>query len=389
MTWSGHNRILPMLAAFAALVLSASSGAEDADEAQLNQKLEQVRRQIAALQLNLQRTRESRDVQVADLRSIEREVGAISLAIKSSDRAIGRLQDRQGQLRSEQQTLESELASQRKALEAQLRTAYALGLQPRLKLLLSQSDAGVFSRNMVYFKYYNQARVEQIEQVDQQLARLASIKREIATARKQQELTGARLQTQHREKRLAMSRRQEVVDALVQKMGQQETRLTRLGQDQNHTRTLVTALRDIFADIPPDLEGRPFAGLLGTLSWPSQGTLRLPPGQDNPDGMNRQGALVAAAAGTEVHVISHGRVAYADWLRGFGLLTIIDHGDGYLSLYGFNESLLKGVGDWVMPGEVIASVGNSGGREQPALYFELRKDGLPIDLRPWLKTPRP
>ena len=341
------------------------------------------------MQLDLQRTRESRDDEVADLRVIEKEVGAVSRAIKSSDRAIGVLHSRLSALQSEQLVLESELTSQQQALKAQLQTAYALGLQPRLKLLLSQSDAGALSRNMVYFKYYNQARVEQIDRVDQQLARLAGIKREIATARDQQERASARLQAQHREKQLALSRRQTVVDALLEKMGQQETRLASLGQNQKHTRTLLVALRDIFADIPPDLEGRSFASLRGTLSWPSQGALSLRPGQDKPDGMNRQGALVVSAAGTEVQAISHGRVAYADWLRGFGLLAIVDHGDGYLSLYGFNESLFRGVGDWVMPGEVIASVGNSGGREQAALYFELRKDGQPIDLRPWLKTPTP
>ena len=386
---TGRHPIVLIVVAFVALALAALSDAQDADEIQLNQRLEQVRQQIAALQLRLQRTRQSRDHEEADLRAVEKEVGVISLAIKSSNRIIGALQRRQGELQSEQQSLELELASQRQALRAQLRTAYAMGLQPRLKLLLSQSDAGAFSRNMVYFKYYNQARVELIDQVGQQLARLAMIKRELTATHAQQELVGARLQVQHGEKRLAVSRRQVAVDALAQKLGQQQTRLASLGQDQEQTRTLLIALRNLFADIPPDLEGRPFGSLRGSLSWPSDGALTLGPGQDKPNGMNRHGALVAAASGAEVRVISHGRVAYADWLRGFGLLTIVDHGDGYLSLYGFNESLLKGVGDWVMPGEVIASVGNSGGREHPALYFELRKDGQPIDLRPWLKTARP
>jgi septal ring factor EnvC (AmiA/AmiB activator) len=389
MTGSDHRRILPAFALFAALTLPTVTGAEQADEEQLEQQLVLVRQQIASLQTSLQNTRVSRDDELVELRSVEKEVGAILLAIKSSDQTIEKLQQRQHQLQSEQLSLESNLASQRRALESQLRTAYAMGLQPRLKLLLSQSDASAFSRNMVYFNYYNQARADQIHQVDQQLTRLATVKREIIAAREQQELAGKRLQSQQRDKRLAISRRQAAVDTLVQTMSRQQTRLTSLGQDQKQTQTLLAALRDIFSDIPPDLAGQPFAKLRGSLSWPSAGKLGLGPGQSKPDGMSRFGALVIADAGTAVRVISHGRVAYADWLRGFGLLTIIDHGDGYLSLYGFNESLFKGVGDWVIPGEVIAAVGNSGGRQQSALYFELRKDGQPVDLRGWLKTALP
>jgi septal ring factor EnvC (AmiA/AmiB activator) len=381
--------MLPIIAIIATLALAASAAAQGADEEQLKLQLELVRQQIASLQTSLQNTQASRDSELAALRSAEKEVGAINLAIKSSNRAIAELGNRQRQLQSEQQILESELASERQALEAQLRTTYAMGLQPRLKLLLSQSDASAFSRNMVYYNYYNKARVGQINQVDQQLTRLATVKREMVLAHDQQQLAGTRLQNQRQEKQLAMSRRQAAVDALVQEMGQQQGRLTTLAQDQKHTQTLLAALRGIFNDIPPDLASQPFANLRGTLSWPSRGALSLRPGQDKPDGMNRQGALVIAEAGTAVHAISHGRVAYADWLRGFGLLTIVDHGDGYLSLYGFNESLLKGVGDWVIPGEIIASVGNSGGRQQSALYFELRKDGQPVDLRPWLKTSKP
>jgi len=148
---------------------------------------------------------------------------------------------------------------------------------------------------------------------------------------------------------------------------------------------LLAKLRDIFADIPKHLAGaEPFADLRGRLGWPLHGKLAVRFGSPADGERASQGVLIEAKNGSEVHAVSHGRVVYADWLRGYGLLLIVDHGDGYLSLYGYNETLLKDVGDWVDANEAVATSGDSGGRKAAGLYFELRHDGKPVDPGAWL-----
>jgi septal ring factor EnvC (AmiA/AmiB activator) len=145
-------------------------------------------------------------------------------------------------------------------------------------------------------------------------------------------------------------------------------------------------LRDIFADIPQNLAGaEPFAALRGKLRWPLRGRVAEKFSAGTGGGQVSQGVLIAAKSGSEVHAVSHGRVVFADWLRGYGLLLIVDHGDGYMSLYGYNETLLKDVGDWVDAGTVVATSGDSGGRPTPGLYFELRYKGKAVDPSYWLK----
>ena len=164
----------------------------------------------------------------------------------------------------------------------------------------------------------------------------------------------------------------------------EQSRLAALGKDEKGLLALLEKLRDIFADIPKQIAGaEPFAQLRGRLLWPLHGTVAAC-GRAGEEG-DSHGVLIAAAEGGEVHAVSHGRVVFADWLRGYGLLLIVDHGDGYLSLYGCNETLLKDVGDWVDANEVVATSGASGGRKSAGLYFELRHDGKPMDARAWLK----
>jgi septal ring factor EnvC (AmiA/AmiB activator) len=181
--------------------------------------------------------------------------------------------------------------------------------------------------------------------------------------------------------------RRQVLATLEATLHDQQSRLGALGKDEKSLLQLLEKLRDVFADIPKQIAGaEPFAQLRGRLLIPLHGSLQAGSAGDEKDS---HGVLIVAAEGGEVHAVSHGRVVFADWLRGYGLLLIVDHGDGYLSLYGCNESLLKDVGDWVDMNEVVATSGASGGRKTPGLYFELRHDGKPLDARAWLKSSRP
>ena len=197
-----------------------------------------------------------------------------------------------------------------------------------------------------------------------------------------------------RDQRIAQSRqfdeeraqRAKVLDELDTALKDQHARLAALGKDEKAMIDLIAKLRDIFADIPKQLAGaEPFAQLRGRLSWPIRGQVVSGFGSRENGDQTSAGLLIAAKEGSEVHAVSHGRVVYADWLRGYGLLLIVDHGDGYLSLYGYNEALLKDVGDWIDAGDAVATSGDSGGRKSPGLYFELRYQGKAVDPRGWLK----
>ena len=160
---------------------------------------------------------------------------------------------------------------------------------------------------------------------------------------------------------------------------------------------LVDALRDSIAETAPDIahdiardiahdiaDSEPFEDMRGRLPWPVNGDLLASFGSvRGGSGLPRQGALIAAATGQPVRAVHRGRVAYADWLRGFGLLLIVDHGDGFMSLYGHNETLVRDTGDWVESAEIIATAGDSGGYAEPSLYFEIRRDGKPVDPGRW------
>ena len=164
------------------------------------------------------------------------------------------------------------------------------------------------------------------------------------------------------------------------------SRASALGRDEKTVLKLLEQLRDAVADIPRQVDDtRPFAGRRGQLGRPLAGSVLAAFGGKLPDGRGSDGWLVAGTAGAEVRAVAPGRVAFSDWLKGYGLLVIVDHGDGWMSLYAFNDALLKDVGDWVRAGDPLATVGSSGGQGRPALYFELRRNGQPQDPKPWLR----
>jgi murein hydrolase activator len=159
--------------------------------------------------------------------------------------------------------------------------------------------------------------------------------------------------------------------------------LVRLRDEERRLVDLVTELGALLAAFPVDSE-EPFPRLRGRLAWPVTGDIAGEFGRPRGGGLRWNGMLLSAPEGAAVRSVYHGRVAFADWLQGLGLLMVIDHGDGYMTLYGHNDALLKEPGDWVRPGEAIGEVGRTGGRADPALYFEIRHRGEPVDPRAWI-----
>lgn len=348
--------------------------------------LQAVERQVEALGQDLIGRNAERRVLIAELEERERDVAALAVA----GRELARLVDDQTRVSQElrrreteeQNSLEREIAR----LSELLRTAYAMGRADVLRLLLNQEDPVRASRVLSYFAYFNRDRVGRIRAVESRAQRLALLardaEREASRLRDlagQQEATRVRLEA-------AKAERARVLANLEGTISSREEDLSLLQRDAENLRLLVEHLRQR-AEIRAELgvQREPFAQRRGNLTWPLlEGRVRAGFGSAKEGSeLTLDGVLLVAREGEEVRAIYDGRVVYADWLRGFGMLLVIDHGDGYMSLYGHNEALLKEVGEWVAAGEVIALSGTSGGRDDPVLYFAIRRHGEPLDPATW------
>jgi len=369
--------------AFAEPEADAQSAAQ---EKEARQKLDAVRAEIKALAEQQRATEGERGEAAHALREKETEVAAVAKEVHALDAKLEAEQAQLDQLTDQRTKLETALKSQREALAALLRSAYALGHDEDLKLLLQQDDVAAIARVLAYNRYFQRARIGRIDRLSEDLKALADVQEsirkktaELAATRDAQSAEVAKLETERTE-------RATLLDDLDAKLKEQGARAAALGKNEKSFTELIEKLRDVFADIPRQLSGaEPFASMRGRLAWPVAGKIVTGFGAADESGRRSSGLLVAAKTGTPVHAVSHGRVAFADWLRGYGLMIIVDHGDGYLSLYGCNETLLKDVGDWVNAGETIATSGASGGQKTAGLYFELRTKGQAVDPKAWLR----
>jgi septal ring factor EnvC (AmiA/AmiB activator) len=348
-------------------------------------ELEAVRKRIRALDRRLNQTRMKHDRLATSLRDTELAVAQVTADLVKLGEQSDAYGERLESLEQRRRLMVANMSVLRAALTRYVRAAYATGRQDHFKLLLNQENPATLSRALTYYAYFNRERSERIRALATDLQELADIKESIsresariAGLRKHKAAARQRLDDQRR-------RRREVIDQLAKRLGTQASRLERLKQDEEKLAELVAGLAKELADIPPaEAQQVPFRTLKGKLPWPSTGSIRYKFGTPRANGdLSWKGVLVTARPGTPVHAVSHGRVAFADWLRGFGLMMIIEHGDGYMSLYGHSESLFKDVGDWVDAGERIGTVGDSGGRETSGLYFEIRHLGTPVDPMRW------
>jgi septal ring factor EnvC (AmiA/AmiB activator) len=373
-------------ACVAAGSLHAQDPAKASEAKQAERKLADVRAQIRQLGEELKSTSGERSEASDSLGQLETAISAALEGIGQLDAELAAQTAELETLDQRRQQLTKTLGRQREALAVLLRSAYALGHNEELKLLLQQEDVGAIARVLAYHRYFQRARVERIDGLLVDLKQLADVQAEIAG--KQQQLAELRGQREAEVAALESGRgeRQALLQAIDARIDAQKARLALMSRDEKNLLELLERLRDLFADIPKTLDGsEPFARLRGRLVRPLPGKVRTAFGGTDESGRSISGVLIAAESGTPVKAVARGRVAFADWLKGYGMLMILDHGDGYMSLYGYNESLRKDVGDWVSAGDIIASSGASGGQKSAALYFELRLNGKPINPKPWLR----
>lgn len=379
-------RALALAAALAAASPAAAQGDRAAEEARAEQRLETLRRQIRDITQQQRASEGERSDASRALREADRAVADAVRALRRTEAGIATAEIELQQLERQQGQLEAGLSKQREALAALVRSAYALGRHEQLKLLLAQDRMSDLARVLAYHRYFQADRQQRIAGLLSELQALAALARQVEdqrqvleAARQQQQADLAALEAQRAE-------RARVMETLEAGFRDRRARLAALGRDEASVLALLKRLRDAVADVPPQVDdARPFASRRGQLPRPLAGNVLSAFGGRLPDGRGSEGWLVAGTAGAEVRAVAPGRVAFADWLKGYGLLAIIDHGDGWMSLYAFNDALLKDVGDWVRAGDPVATVGSSGGQGRPGLYFELRRDGRPQDPRPWFR----
>lgn len=376
-------------APLATALLAGSLGvAQDRRESEA--ALSAVRKEIKELQDRIARETARRDEGAQALRAAEVEIAGATRKLAELRVGVRTQETARRDLLQEAERADRRLAAEREALARQVRSSYMTGREELFKLLLSQESPAALGRMLVYYDYYNRARSVRIDLVAGELAKLAELERD--TTRVEAELAALEKSQAQEVAALEKSRdeREAAVAKLTTEIRDDNAAVSKLRAEEQRLADVVTRLREVMAGFPVDTD-EPFASSKGKLAWPVQGRVAGAFGQSRGAGPVRwNGVLLEAAAGTAVRSVHHGRVAFADWLQGLGLLIIVDHGGGYLSLYGHNEALLKESGDWVEPGEPIAQVGDSGGQARAGLYFELRHNGEPIDPNAWIaKRPAP
>jgi septal ring factor EnvC (AmiA/AmiB activator) len=380
-----RGRPVALTLALAALLLFAP--ALSADEQDLKEKeLAKLRESISALRQDLKSDRSRHSQLQEDLERIERRLGRTSAELRTLKGKLRRQGEKLAKLEARRDRLEATLGDQRGYLARQVRAAYAMGRQEYVKILLNQEDPAALGRVLAYYDYLNRARSHRIQDILDTLEELDSVKRRIARETERLTVLRASRKAQLTELEHSRAARTELMARLERQLSSKGARLEGLLADEKELQQLLEALAHALTDIP-DKPGRTFAELRGKLQWPTRGSRLASFGTPRASGkVHWRGVLIRAAEGQPVRAVSHGRVAFADWLRGYGLLVIIDHGDGYMSLYGHNQTLYKETGDWVEADEVIATVGNTGGQDQTALYFEIRHNGQPTDPAQWCRT---
>ena len=421
------NTRWPVLAGGVLLVIAASllpalpAGAQSTREAE--RKLQKLRTELKGVaqerrQLDNQRGQASRQ-----LREMDEKVARTGRTLAETEAALQEQNSALADLEKRRVALQGGLQKQRTELAGLLNGAYRLGNHAPLKLLLSQDTVADGNRSLAYHRYLQRERSQRIHDITSDLKELDTLQAQIG--QRQQQLQSTRQQQKQQATALANDRRQreQAVATLDEQFKDRSEREKALGQDAKALETLLANLRAAAARAeaerraaarraaaekaaaekaekaaaangtrPPPRPGKTPPAVasapppkVGGLGWPLSGNLLARYGGKLPDGRTSSGVLIGAAAGSTITAVADGTVVFSDWMTGYGMILIVDHGNGYMSLYAHNDTLLRDAGATVKKGDPVAKVGNSGGQGVTALYFELRRNGQPVDPGSWLQ----
>ena len=367
--------------------LPTSAANESGDPAKVQAQIKQLEAEIAKFKHMLEQTRGERDDLQSTLEKNEKEISDLMKKIQDLQQKIDAGKDKVSKLQNEQQGLRVARAQQQDLIANQVRAAYRIGNQEYMKVVLNQQDPNQLSRMLAYYDYFNHARAEQVKKYRSTIARLEDVKQQIVAENEELRANQESLRDKGKELRATQAQRQQTLVALNADIKRTGSAISDRTKDRERLEALLERITDDIANLPTPDDTVPFSQEKGKLLLPVAGDITNHFGSARNDGKLRwHGIFIAADTGTPVKAIHYGRVVFSDWLRGFGLLLIINHGNGYMSLYGHNQVLYREVGDWVTAGETIATVGDSGGQKRPGLYFEIRHAGKPANPQLWCQA---
>lgn len=371
------------------LVLLVFNTVSIADDKSAKEKqLKTLLRKIDKLKKSIDVKEDNKSSYTKQLKSVERKIGKVNQQISATDKKITAKKSELKALQATRLKHQQKLSQENDYLAEQVYAAFTLGRQERAKLLFSQQNPQALQRNLVYYQYFSNARVALINDVQRNIDKIIATEELIRQAQLELEQNQKSLETQIKGLKVDLGKRKTIISSLSKELKQQGGSLSRLKDEATQLQNLIKSIEEIFVDAPEsEISQKAFAELKGKLAWPVKGKLKKLFGRNKPQSELRwQGIVIEAPNGRQVKAVSHGRIAFSDWLRGLGNLVIIDHGNSYLSLYGHNESLYKSAGEWVEAGDVISTIGNSGGQIKSGLYFEIRKKGRPQNPTGWCKA---
>ncbi len=367
---------------FVDLSIAADISNHKKSKKQNTSKLNDVQQAIAQQESNIFTANKSRIALENQLKNDDLAIAKAAKSISETDQQLKITNKKIASLSKEKKQLGADKIRQERLLAQQLRSAYTTGQHDYLKLVLNQDESEKIQRTISYYQYLNQARTKEIDNFQVTIAQLL----EVSTEHQRQieylqKLKDDQLQ-QDAKFRQSKSQRSNTLKKLSRKLLSSQQQLNKLKAEENNLNQALTKLAALIrAEI--DLTG--LSKLKRKLSWPVKGRIMHSFGTRKQGYLKWKGVLISAPISRQVQTIHNGKVLFSDWLKGYGLLTVIDHGNGYMSLYAHNQTLLKSVGDRVETGEPIALIGQSGGLEQSGLYFEIRHQGKALNPKLWCR----
>ena len=366
-------------------LLACCAGAFGESDFEVQGDLERVRSRLEATAREIAKAHDEQDAHTKALARSEVLAAGIQREIAGLDERLASAHDRVDEARRASARTRAELTERRSELARAVRASYRFARRDPIAMLLDLESLLDIDRVLAYHTVIERAHTKKIHGIIDAVSRLETQERVVAD--EAADIAALRDERQRRLTELEDQRaaRSQAMQALDERIRDGKSRTTRLRADERRLIELIDALRASLSDSTLAIrDNRPFEELRGRLPWPVKGTVLASFGAPRGEsGVIWQGVLIGARAGDAVRSIHRGRVAYADWFRGLGLLIIVEHDDGFMSLYGHNRTLIRETGDWVDSGEIIATVGDSGGSPKPALYFEIRRAGNPIDPGRW------
>ena len=374
------TRLIPCLCLLLGCLLALSSQAEDREQ------LNKLQRLIEELQKTLEQGDQAKNQLQNELMTVELKVALLNSALREAGSEISELESQHTALQEKKVIFQNGIQEQRIALSQHLNAAYKMGAQEPIKLLLNQKDPSKFSRVFGYYNYFSQSRTEQIAAYETNLTELDRVMSAIERQRIDLDGSRASLETNQDELMHHKQQRQKTLEKLNASLESDQKKLSQWERQRARLQQLLSNVERASRTMTLPDDYIPIASRKGTLNWPVAGRLLKRFGNTRTGSLRWDGWLIRSDAGTPVTTVHQGRIVFSNYLRGFGLLIIVDHGDSFMSLYAHNQELLKETGDWVETGEVLAHSGESGGLDEPALYFEIREKGQPRDPKSWLKS---